>query len=132
VSLIVAGAENAPQKRKSELALSFLSNFKVASGLVAHTSARNGSNQMLAEYVENIEVALSYMCDACRSAVKKLATGSTSNEHQRGTTEDNMDRLVGYNRVISSLLLMLCASVVLMAALWRAECYRSEFHMAPT
>jgi hypothetical protein len=44
------------------------------------------------------------MRDARRATVKKLATGSKSNEHQRGTTDDNMDRLVGYQRVINSLL----------------------------
>jgi hypothetical protein len=59
---------------------------------------------MPAEHVKNIELALSYMRDARRSVVKKLATGSKSNEHQRGTTDDNMDRLVGYQRVINSLL----------------------------
>jgi hypothetical protein len=59
---------------------------------------------MSAEHVENIEFALSYMRDARRTAVKKLATGSKSNEHQRGTTDDNMERLVGYQRVINSLL----------------------------
>jgi hypothetical protein len=59
---------------------------------------------MPAEHVKNIELALSYMRDARRSVVKKLATGSKSNGHQRGTTDDNMDRLVGYQRVINSLL----------------------------
>jgi hypothetical protein len=62
------------------------------------------SNSMPAEHVKNIELALSYMRDARRSAVKNLATGSKSSEHQRGTTDDNMDRLVGYQRVINSLL----------------------------
>jgi hypothetical protein len=56
------------------------------------------------EHVENIERALSYMRDARRSAVKQLATGSKANEHQRGTTDDNMDRLVRHQRVINSLL----------------------------
>jgi hypothetical protein len=51
---------------------------------------------MPAEHVKNIELALSYIRDARRLAVKKPATGSKSNEHQRGTTDDNMDRLVGY------------------------------------
>jgi hypothetical protein len=59
---------------------------------------------MPAEHVKNIELALSYMRDARRSVVEKLATGSKSNGHQRGTTDDNMDRLVGYQRVINSLL----------------------------
>ncbi len=59
---------------------------------------------MPAEHVKNIELALSYMRDARRATVKKLATGSKSNEHQRGTTDDNMDRLVGYQRVINALL----------------------------
>lgn len=44
------------------------------------------------------------MRDARRATVKKLATGSKSNEHQRGTTDDNTDRLVGYQRVIDALL----------------------------
>jgi hypothetical protein len=56
------------------------------------------------EHIENIERALSYMRNARRAAVKELATGSKSNEHQRGTTDDNMDRLVRYQRVINSLL----------------------------
>jgi hypothetical protein len=56
------------------------------------------------EHVEDIERALSYMRNARRSAVKELATGSKANEHQRGTTDDNMDRLVRYQRVINSLL----------------------------
>ena len=59
---------------------------------------------MPAEHVNNIELALSYMRDARRATVKKLATGSKSSEHQRGTTDDNMDRLVGYQRVINALL----------------------------
>ena len=44
------------------------------------------------------------MRNARRSAVKELATGSKSNEHQRGTADDNMDRLFRYQRVINSLL----------------------------
>jgi hypothetical protein len=63
-----------------------------------------GETGMPDEHIENIERALSYMRDARRSAVKELATGSKSNEHQRGTTDDNMDRLVRYQRVINSLL----------------------------
>ncbi len=59
---------------------------------------------MQAEHVKNIDLALSYMRDARRFVVKKLAASSKSNEHQRGTTDDNMDRLVGYQRVIDSLL----------------------------
>jgi hypothetical protein len=56
------------------------------------------------EHVENIERALTYMRNARRSAVKELATGTKANEHQRGTTDGNMDRLVRYQRVIHSLL----------------------------
>jgi hypothetical protein len=56
------------------------------------------------EHVENIERALTYMRNARRSAVKELATGTKANEHQRGTTDGNMDRLVRYQRVINSLL----------------------------
>jgi hypothetical protein len=63
-----------------------------------------GVTGMPDEHVENIERALSYMRNARRSAVKELATGSKSNEHQRGTTDDNMDRLFRYQRVINSLL----------------------------
>jgi hypothetical protein len=36
--------------------------------------------------------------------VKELATGSKANEHQRRTTDDNMDRQVRYQRIIDSLL----------------------------
>lgn len=56
------------------------------------------------EHVDDIEQALAYMRNARRSAVKELATGAKANEHQRGTTDDNMDRLVRYQRVINSLL----------------------------
>jgi hypothetical protein len=56
------------------------------------------------EHIENIERALTYMRNARRSAVKELATGTKANEHQRGTTDGNMDRLVRYQRVINSLL----------------------------
>jgi hypothetical protein len=56
------------------------------------------------EHVESIERALSYMRDARRSAVEQLASGSKGNDHQRGTTDDNMDRLVRYQRVVNSLL----------------------------
>ena len=57
---------------------------------------------MPAEHVKNIELALSYMRDA-RRAREEAPTGSKSSEHQRGTTDDNMDRLVGYQRVINAL-----------------------------
>jgi hypothetical protein len=56
---------------------------------------------MPTEHLKNIELALSYKRDARRSTVKKLATGSKSNEHY---TDDNMVHLVGYQRVINPLL----------------------------
>jgi hypothetical protein len=58
---------------------------------------------MSEEHVNNLGRALDYMRDERRSAVKALATGAQANEHQRGTTDSNMERLIKYQSVIDAL-----------------------------